>query len=109
MGKPSLGIGIRKARGSNAVSVAENVKAKMKEIKATLPAGTNVGINFDTTKFIKESVHELIFTLVLAAILTAIVCWGLSWFLVSNSKRYTCNSYINFGKLYRFKCNGLYA
>ena len=81
MGKPSLGLGIRKARGSNAVSVAENVKAKMKEIKAALPAGTNIGINFDTTKFIKESVHELIFTLVLAALLTAVVCWAFlgSW------------------------------
>jgi len=81
MGKPSLGLGIRKARGSNAVAVAENVKKKLAEIKAILPAGTNIGINFDTTKFIKESVHELLFTLTLAALLTAVVCWAFlgSW------------------------------
>jgi hydrophobe/amphiphile efflux-1 (HAE1) family protein len=81
MGKNSIGIGVRKQRGSNAVAVGENVLKKMKLIKATLPPGMDIGVNFDSTTFIKESVHELVFTLVLAAILTALVCWAFlgSW------------------------------
>ena len=81
MGKTSIGIGIRKQRGSNAVAVGENVIEKMKLVGTTLPKDMAIGVNFDSTKFIKESVHELTFTLVLAAILTALVCWAFlgSW------------------------------
>lgn len=80
-GVASIGIGVRKQRGSNAVAVGENVLKKMEYVKTILPVGMNVGVNFDSTKFIKESVHELTFTLVLAAILTALVCWAFlgSW------------------------------
>lgn len=80
-GKPSIGIGIRKQRGSNAVSVAYAVKAKMDEINKTLPKGVEVGINFDTTTFISDSVKELSFTLLMSALLTAVVCWAFlgSW------------------------------
>ncbi|MGZ3789832.1 MAG: efflux RND transporter permease subunit [Bacteriovorax sp.] len=81
MGKSSIGIGVRKQRGSNAVSVGENVLKKMEYVKTILPKGMEIGVNFDSTVFIKESVHELIFTLVLAALLTAVVCWAFlgSW------------------------------
>jgi len=81
MGKSSIGIGVRKQKGSNAVEVAGNVKKKMEEIKKTLPKGVELGVNFDSTTFISESVHELTFTLILSAILTALVCWAFlgSW------------------------------
>lgn len=80
-GVSSIGIGVRKQRGSNAVAVGENVFKKMELIKKSLPAGMSLGVNFDSTTFIKESVNELTFTLVLAAILTALVCWAFlgSW------------------------------
>lgn len=80
-GVASIGIGVRKQRGSNAVAVGENVIKKIEMVKKTLPKGMELGVNFDSTKFIKESVHELTFTLVLAALLTALVCWAFlgSW------------------------------
>ncbi len=74
-GIPGVGLGIKKQRGSNAVEVGERVKARMEEVKKTLPADLNIGINFDSTRFIKESVEETEFTLVLSALVTAIVCW----------------------------------
>lgn len=74
-GKNALGLGIRKQRGSNTVAVAEGVKKKMIEIRKNLPPGMELDVNYDTTKFIEESVHELGFTMALSAILTAIVCW----------------------------------
>lgn len=75
MGKPAVGLGIRKQRGSNAVAVGAAVLKKMEEVKTQLPPGMEIGVNFDGTKFIKESVHELNFTLILSGILTALVCW----------------------------------
>ena len=75
MGKNAVGLGVRKQRGSNAVEVAQGVKAKIEEIQKTLPPGMEIGLNFDSTKFIEDSVHELSFTMVMSAILTAFVCW----------------------------------
>jgi HAE1 family hydrophobic/amphiphilic exporter-1 len=74
-GKTAIGLGVRKQRGSNAVAVAEGVKKKMEDISKTLPPEMKIGLNFDTTKFIEDSIHELTFTMILSAILTAVVCW----------------------------------
>lgn len=74
-GKNALGLGVRKQRGSNTLEVAEGVKARMEVLKANLPKGMEIYVNYDTTKFIEESIHELTFTMILSAILTAVVCW----------------------------------
>ncbi|HEX6094797.1 MAG TPA: efflux RND transporter permease subunit [Thermoanaerobaculia bacterium] len=74
-GEPAQGMGIRKQRGSNAVAVAKGVKAEIAEIQKTLPAGMELGVNFDSTQFIEESVHEIQFELLLSVILTAFICW----------------------------------
>lgn len=74
-GAPAQGLGIRKQRGSNAVAVAQGVKAAMAEVQKTLPPGMEVGINFDSTTFIEDSVHEIQFEILLSVILTGLVCW----------------------------------
>ncbi len=74
-GKNALGLGVRKQRGSNTLEVAEGVKARMEILKANLPKGMEIDVNYDTTKFIEESIHELTFTMILSAVLTAVVCW----------------------------------
>lgn len=74
-GVPAQGIGVKKQRGSNAVEVAQGVRAALDEIRPTLPENLQVGVNFDSTKFIEESVHEVQWELALAVILTGLVCW----------------------------------
>ncbi|MEK7261461.1 MAG: efflux RND transporter permease subunit, partial [Pseudomonadota bacterium] len=74
-GERAVGIGIRKQRGSNTVAVAQGVKARMAEVARQLPEGMKIDVNFDTTKFIEDSVDEFKFMLVLAALVTALVCW----------------------------------
>lgn len=80
-GQPTVAIGIRKQRGANSVAVAQDVIAKVEQIRKILPKDIVLDINFDRTIFIRESVHELLFTLVLSALLTALVCWAFlgSW------------------------------
>jgi multidrug efflux pump len=76
-GVPVQGMGIRKQRGANAVSVAEGVKAVLDDVRKTLPEGMEVAVIFDSTEYIKDSVHEVQLELILAIILTSIVCWML--------------------------------
>ena len=75
MGQPAVGLGIRKQRGANTIAVAEGVKKRLAEIQRELPSDFSIGINFDSSKFISDSVHELFLTLILSALLTAVVCW----------------------------------
>ena len=74
-GAPAQGLGIKKQRGANAVSVAQGVRKAMDELRPTLPEGMDLGVNFDSTRFIEESVHEIELELVMAVLLTAFVCW----------------------------------
>ncbi|MEI6845747.1 MAG: efflux RND transporter permease subunit, partial [Candidatus Firestonebacteria bacterium] len=74
-GKFAIGIGIMKQPGTNSVEVGREVKKRIKEIAATLPKNVEIGVRFDLTTFVEESVKELYFTLLLAGLLTSLVCW----------------------------------
>jgi len=74
-GQPAIGLGIVKQKGANAVAISQLVKERLKEVSKTLPPQYKLHVNFDTTKFIEDSVHELTSNLILSAILTAICCW----------------------------------
>jgi hydrophobe/amphiphile efflux-1 (HAE1) family protein len=75
MGQPSIGIQIQKLRGSNAVEVGRGIREKLAAIQTQLPEGLILDVNWDTTVFIERSIEEILFTLVLAALLTGLVCW----------------------------------
>ncbi len=72
-GKPSVGLAIFQLPGSNALTVAEDIKAKMRELRVKFPKGVDYQIVYDTTPFIEESVNEVFHTLRDAVILVAIV------------------------------------
>ncbi len=74
-GETVQAMGILKQPGSNAVSVAKNVRAAIAGLQKTLPQGMKLQVVFDTTQFIQESVNEIGLELGLAVILTAMVCW----------------------------------
>ncbi len=74
-GAPAQGLGVKKQRGSNAVAVAAGIHAELDRLRQGLPAGMELGINFDSTRFVEESVREIQFELVLSVLLTAFVCW----------------------------------
>ncbi|WP_454915351.1 efflux RND transporter permease subunit [Xanthobacter sediminis] len=72
-GKPSAAIAISQLTGANALTVAEEVNAKMKELAASFPAGLDYKVSFDSTKFVSASVEEVYETLVIAAVLVLMV------------------------------------
>jgi multidrug efflux pump len=74
-GGPAQGIGIRKQRGANAVALAKRVRESIDEYRKTLPEDMTIGITNDSTTFIRDSVNEIQFELLLSVVLTAFVCW----------------------------------
>lgn len=74
-GKPVVGLGVIKQHGSNAVQVAKLVHEKVNQMKGSLLPSYHLDIQLDSTDYIKESVGELNFTLLLAALLTSLVCY----------------------------------
>ncbi len=74
-GKPAIGLGIRKQRGANEVEVAHRVLKRLEEVKKNIPQGMDLNIVVNRTKFIEDSIQELVFILFLSAIVTSLVCW----------------------------------
>ncbi|MEZ4295271.1 MAG: efflux RND transporter permease subunit [Polyangiaceae bacterium] len=74
-GEPAQGLGIKKQRGANAVAVARGVREMLEEVRKGMPPELQAGVIFDSSRFIEESVHEIEVELVLAVLLTALVCW----------------------------------
>jgi multidrug efflux pump len=72
-GKPSVGLGVYQLPGTNALDVANRVRARMAELKKHFPDGIIYTIGYDTTPFISESISEVYHTLRDAVILVAIV------------------------------------
>ena len=72
-GRPSAGLAIFLLPGSNALDTADRVKAKMGELAARFPKGLHYATYYDTTPFIRESVHEVFHTLIESVVLVAAV------------------------------------
>ncbi len=73
--RPAVGLGILKQRNANMVDVGTRVKARVEELQSTLPKGMILAVNYDGTKFVEDSTEELNFNLILAAVLTSLICW----------------------------------
>jgi multidrug efflux pump len=70
---PAATLAVFQLPGSNALDTADQIKAKMAELKSRFPEGLEYRIVYDTTVFINESVHEVYKTLFEAFILVFIV------------------------------------
>jgi HAE1 family hydrophobic/amphiphilic exporter-1 len=64
---------IQKQSGGNSVKVADAVRARLEEIRPTLPHDIRVEVIRDQSKFIKGSIQEVKFHLLLAALLVSVV------------------------------------
>jgi HAE1 family hydrophobic/amphiphilic exporter-1 len=73
-GRPSAAIMLKQRPGSNASEVIENVKKKMAELQQTsFPPGMKYTVNYDVSRFLDASIHEVIKTLIEAFILVGLV------------------------------------
>ncbi len=66
-------IAIYQAPGANAIAVADGVAAEMERLAKAFPEDLAYKVTYDTTKFVQESIHEVVKTLLEAFILVVIV------------------------------------
>ena len=72
-GGPGALIAIYLAPGANALATADNVVKVLERLKAQFPKGVEYKVTYDSTRFVKDSIHEVKKTLVEAFALVVIV------------------------------------
>ncbi|MCM1452240.1 MAG: efflux RND transporter permease subunit [Clostridium sp.] len=72
-GKPAALIGINQTPGANALQVAKNCEAKLKDLQQYFPEGVNYHIIQDATTFVTASIDEVLVTFVETTLIVMIV------------------------------------
>ena len=72
-GKPSSLLAVYQFNDANGLSIAKDCIAKLEELKKRFPNDLDYGIKYDTTKFIKTSIEEMILTLFEAVFLVILI------------------------------------
>jgi HAE1 family hydrophobic/amphiphilic exporter-1 len=80
-GEPAVAIDVTKQTKANTVGVVDAVRAEIAGLQAEMPAGTEIRIVRDTSRFIREAVTDVEHTLVIGALLTVLIvfCFLNSW------------------------------
>ena len=71
--KPTVGLAIFQLPDANALATADSVKSTMDRLSQQFPDGVSYQIGYDTTPFIRESIHEVFNALRDAVLLVALV------------------------------------
>ncbi|WP_255989005.1 efflux RND transporter permease subunit [Chitinolyticbacter albus] len=74
-GKPIAAIGVKLSPDGNAVETANAIRARMAELARYFPAGVSWELPYDTSKFVKISIEEVLKTLAEAIVLVFIVMY----------------------------------
>ena len=72
-GRPAVAVAVLQAPGSNAIEIADNVKATMDQLQLAMPEGVKYEIVYDTTKFVRASIEKVVDTLLEAIALVVLV------------------------------------
>ena len=68
-----VGMGVLQYPDANALQVSDAVRQKLDQLSANFPAGINYEVAFDTTAFVRESIKEVVITLLLSVFLVILV------------------------------------
>ena len=72
-GKPSCNVIVFLSPGANAVDTSNQVNAFMRQAKLNFPAGVDYKVTYDSTRFVRASIQDVIFTLLAAVGLVILV------------------------------------
>src|SRR5499427_7682944 len=74
-GQDVVSIQVLRQSGVNTVRVADDIRVKLKDLRAQMPPGVQLEVVHDISDFIKASIHSLIEHLILGSILASLVVW----------------------------------
>ncbi len=72
-GVPMFGVAITPQPGANHIAIAKDFYKRLEEIKADLPSDIQLGILLDTSKSIKDSIVEVVETMIIAFLLVVLI------------------------------------
>ncbi|MGI9573235.1 efflux RND transporter permease subunit [Alloalcanivorax xenomutans] len=72
-GKDAVAVGIFQAPGANALEIRDSVIAAMDELSTRFPEGVKYEAVYDTTIFVRDSIHSVVKTLLEAVLLVVLV------------------------------------
>ena len=72
-GQPAVLVNITKQPGANVIEVVDLIRGMMPELQAALPRAVDLGTLMDTTTSIRNSVHDVEMTLIIATVLVILV------------------------------------
>jgi len=72
-GQPAVGLGIVKQSKASTVDVAADIRKAIPELRALLPEGMKIETAYDSSVFIRDSIHEVLNTLLIAMCLVVLV------------------------------------
>jgi multidrug efflux pump len=75
-GVPMVGVALLPQAGSNHVAISNAFYKKFESLKKSIPSDVKLGIGFDTTKYIKSSITEVIETILISFCLVVFVIFG---------------------------------
>ena len=75
-GTRAIVLAVQRQPGANTVEVAERIRAMLPQIEAELPDGVRLQVHSDRSRFVKDSLHEVNFTLILALLLVILVIFA---------------------------------
>jgi multidrug efflux pump len=79
-GRDAIGIGIVMAKGGDAIHLGENLRTRVEQIKADLPAGMELSIMTDQPRIVDEAIHLFIKSLAEAILIVLAVSFlSLGW------------------------------
>jgi multidrug efflux pump len=74
-GKPAAGMAVKMSVGANALSTVKGVNDRLSELSKFYPQGMSTVYPYDTTPFVRISIHEVLMTLIEAIILVFLVMY----------------------------------
>ena len=74
-GKPSTGIGVQLSPDGNALAAATAVRARMDDLQRYFPRGVKYSIPYDSSRYVRISIAEVVETLLIAVVLVFLVMY----------------------------------
>jgi hydrophobe/amphiphile efflux-1 (HAE1) family protein len=75
-GKSAIGVEIIRQAKANTIAISDGVRAAVDELRQSLPKGVEIAITSDDAIFIRESIHEVAWSLLLATVIVILIIYA---------------------------------
>ncbi len=74
-GRPSVALALYRSSDANAINVLDAAVARIKELESTFPTGITWKLGYDPTDYIRTTINEIKWTLVLTLVLVVLITY----------------------------------